>query len=101
MSELFRQLAWTASAWTDMTAMFGDPLNEALPRDPLLEAALDKTAYCLTTLLPAAARSDVAELMFMYGETRLMYVVEPGRIVVLAHVPSLARWQRGVQPSSA
>ena len=65
--------------------------------DPVLEGALDKTAYWLTTLLPETARSQVAELGFMYSEARLMYMVEPGRVVILALVPSLARWHRGAE----
>jgi hypothetical protein len=97
VAERFRQVAWTASAWTDVTAMFGDPLDETLPRDPVLEVALDKTANWLTTLLPAAAESEMAELVFMYGQARLMYIVEPGRVVILALVPSLARGHRGIE----
>ena len=92
---LVRRVAWTASAWTDLTAMFGDPLKEAPPRDSVLEVALDSAAYALSTQLPAAAGSKVAELGFMWGQYRLMYLLEPDRVVILALVPSLARWHRG------
>jgi hypothetical protein len=35
VADLFRQVAWTASAWTDLTAMFGNPLDEALGDVPV------------------------------------------------------------------
>ena len=93
VTELFRKVAWTVSAWTSLTTMFGDPLDGALPRDRPLEVALDKTVYWLSTLPPASG-SKIEELGFMYGQARVMYLVEPGRVVILAFVPTPIRFQR-------
>jgi hypothetical protein len=73
------------------------PFDETLPSNPLLGVALDKTTYSLSTQLPAVATSEVTELMFMYGEARLMYMVEPSRVVILALVPSFSRWHRRIE----